>query len=36
MRGGTFLALLLVLLGATLISVGAKRRGKQFLAELKK
>lgn len=36
MRGGSFLALLLVVVGLTMLIVGFRGRSQQFIAELKK
>lgn len=36
MNGLTFIAVLLLVIGITLMTVGARKRGPQFLAELKK
>lgn len=36
MSGGTFLALLLIVVGITMAVVGVRRRGPAFIAALKK
>jgi hypothetical protein len=36
MKGGTFLALVIVFVGLTLLLVGARKRAKLFIAALKR
>lgn len=36
MSGNVFLGFLLIVIGIVCVMVGVKKRGKQFLAELKK